>query len=100
MKVEFELRYSRLHFKLYSWNLIIHPEIKFYTYGVFLHITCSQYSIHYTRLRESPSGFVECNVRPTQQQIGNITRIGTDGSMIIYSPGFYDTPPRYIAGAY
>ena len=31
------------------------------------------------------------------QEIVDITNHGTDDLRIIYSPGFYDTPPRYIA---
>jgi hypothetical protein len=80
-------------FKLYSWNLIL--PLHFIIHSC-CYITCSQYSIHHTRLRESPSGFVECNVRAKFQDIADITRIGTDGSRFIYSPGFYIyTPPRY-----
>jgi hypothetical protein len=56
----------------------------------------NQYSVHHTRLRESPSGFVECNVRARLQDIADITNLGTDDMRIIYSPGFIiNDPPSY-----
>ena len=55
----------------------------------------SQYSVHHTRLRESPSGFVECNVRAKLQDIADITDLGTEDMRILYSPGFIaNDPPR------
>ena len=68
-------------------------EYLYYTHAI--HLVYSQYSIHHTRLRESPSGFVECNVRAKLQEIADITDLGTEDMRIIYSPGFIiENPPR------
>lgn len=48
----------------------------------------NQYSIHYTRLRQSTSGYLECNVRAKEQLVTNITDLGTQEMRIMYSPGF------------
>ena len=50
--------------------------------------TCSQYSVHHTRLRQSSSGYLECNVRAREQDIRTISNLGTDELRILYSPGF------------
>ena len=55
----------------------------------------SEYSIHHTRLRDSPSGFVECNVRAKLQDIADITNLNTTTMKILHSPGFIiNKPPR------
>lgn len=48
----------------------------------------SQYSIHHTRLRQSTSGYLECNVRASEQLVTDITDLGTQEMRIMYSPGF------------
>lgn len=51
--------------------------------------SANQYSIHHTRLRQSQSGFIECNVRPREQVIVDITSFGNNSEVkYIYSPGF------------
>ena len=48
----------------------------------------SQYSVHHTRLRESSSGYLECNVRASEQIVSDITSLGTQEMRVLYSPGF------------
>ncbi|CAI8036337.1 hypothetical protein GBAR_LOCUS20360 [Geodia barretti] len=48
----------------------------------------NQYSVHHTRLRQSSSGYLECNVRAREQDIRTISNLGTDELRILYSPGF------------
>ena len=60
---------------LFEWDLTI-----FYA--------CSEYSIHYTRMKPGGAGGVQCRVRPKDQQIRTITTSGTENTKIIYSPGF------------
>ena len=69
----------------HTWKLICY----FVTSTLlFLLYSCSQYTIHHTKLRESLSGFLECNVRKKEQIRTTITDLGTQDMRIMYSPGF------------
>ena len=58
-------------------------------YLAILSLNNSEYTIHHTKLRESDSGFLECNVKAKGQIKTNITDLGTENLKILFSPGFY-----------
>ena len=73
-----------IHIFMWSPCILMH-----YTLIVLkLPLLYSQYQIHHTRLRESQSGFLECNVRAKLQEVADITDLATDNLKIIFSPGF------------
>ncbi|CAI8027326.1 hypothetical protein GBAR_LOCUS15632 [Geodia barretti] len=47
-----------------------------------------QYSIHYTKLEGDGAGGIRCRVKRRNEQIRDITTVGTVHTKIIYSPGF------------
>ena len=56
----------------------------------------SQYQIHHTKLRNSDSGLIDCNVRPKLQEVADVTDYNTEQMRLLHSPGFIiNDPPRY-----
>jgi hypothetical protein len=56
----------------------------------------NQYQIHHTRLRNSDSGLIDCNVRPKQQVVADVTDYNTEQMRLLHSPGFIvNDPPFY-----
>lgn len=51
-------------------------------------ISCSEFTIHRTQLKQGESGFVRCIVKRMGQRRLPITDLGTEEMRIIYSSGF------------
>ena len=53
-----------------------------------LSLLCSEYSVHYTRIKPNSFGHPQCNVRAKDQYVGAIPDLGTEEMRIMYSQGF------------